>query len=75
MTCSGTEFPEDLSPYAMVIHCGGCMLHEREVRYRMKCAQDQGVPFTNYGIAIAYMQGILKRCVEMFPDVRKELDQ
>ena len=60
VTCSGTEFPEDLSPYAMVIHCGGCMLNEREVRYRMKCAQDQGVPFTNYGIAIAEMQGILK---------------
>ena len=75
VTCSGTEFPEDLSPYAMVIHCGGCMLNEREVRYLMKCAQDQGVPFTNYGIAIAYMQGILKRCVEMFPDVRKELEQ
>ena len=62
-TCSGTEFPEDLYPYAMVIHCGGCMLNEREVRYRMKCAQDQGVPFTNYGIAIAEMQGILRRSI------------
>ena len=65
VTCSGTEFPEDLSPYAMVIHCGGCMLNEREVRYRMKCAQDQGVPFTNYGIAIAEMQGILRRSIKL----------
>ena len=57
---SGREFKEDLSPYAMVIHCGGCMLNEREVKYRMKCAVDQGIPFTNYGIAIAYMKGILQ---------------
>ena len=66
-TVSGTEFPEDLSPYAMVIHCGACMLNDREVLYRMKCAVDQKVPFTNYGITIAYMQGILKRCTEIFP--------
>ena len=68
-TCSGTEFPEDLSEFAMVIHCGGCMLNEREMQYRMKCAQDQGVPFTNYGIAIAYMKGILKRSLSMFPQL------
>ena len=66
-TCSGQNFPEDLSPYTLVIHCGGCMLNEREVRYRMKCAKDQQVPITNYGIAIAFMQGILKRSVQMFP--------
>lgn len=66
-TCSGQRFPEDLSPYAMVIHCGGCMLNEREVRYRMKCAKDQQVSITNYGIAIAFMQGILKRSIQMFP--------
>lgn len=66
-TCSGQSFPEDLSPYALVIHCGGCMLNEREVRYRMKCAKDQKVPITNYGIAIAFMQGILKRSIQMFP--------
>lgn len=66
-TCSGQSFPEDLSSYALVIHCGGCMLNEREVRYRMKCAKDQRVPITNYGIAIAFMQGILKRSVQMFP--------
>ncbi len=68
---SGRDFPEDLSPYALVIHCGGCMLNEREVKYRMKSAMDQGVPFTNYGITIAYMKGILKRSVEVIPGVRE----
>lgn len=63
---SGREFPEDLSPYSLVIHCGGCMLNEREVKYRMKCAVDQKVPFTNYGIMIAYMKGILERSIEIF---------
>ena len=72
-TCSGTEFPDDLSPYAMVIHCGGCMLNEREVRYRTKCAVDQGVPITNYGILIAYLNGILKRSAEIFPDLFQTL--
>ena len=66
---SGREFNEDLSPYAMVIHCGGCMLNEREVKYRMKCAVDQGIPFTNYGIAIAYMKGILQRSIEPIPNL------
>ena len=65
----------DVTKYSLIVHCGGCMLNEREMRYRQKCALDQEIPITNYGIAIAYMQGILKRCVEMFPDVRKELDQ
>lgn len=65
--CSGTEFPEDLSPYALVLHCGGCMLNEREVRYRMKCAKDMNVPMTNYGTAIAHVHGILKRSIGMFP--------
>ena len=74
-TSSGMGFPEDLSPYAMVIHCGGCMLNEREVRFRMKCAQDQGVPITNYGIAIAHMRGILKRSTQMLPQVRKILEK
>lgn len=69
-TSSGREFPEDLSSYALVIHCGGCMLTEREVRYRMKCAEDQKVPITNYGIAIAYMQGILERSLEVFPHLK-----
>lgn len=69
-TCSGTEFPEDLTPYAAVIHCGGCMLSEREVQYRMKCAIDFGVPFTNYGIFIAYVTGILERSVKMIPEIK-----
>lgn len=72
-TVSGTEYPDDLTPYAIVIHCGGCMLNERELRYRMKQALDQGVPFTNYGITIAYMQGILKRCIRIFPYLYDEL--
>lgn len=71
--CSGTEFPEELSAYALVLHCGGCMLNEREVRYRMKCARDQGVPMTNYGVAIAHIHGILKRSISMFPHLLAEL--
>jgi len=66
-TTSGASFPDDLSKYSLIIHCGGCMLNAREVRYRMKCAADQGIPFTNYGITIAYMQGILRRSVSVFP--------
>lgn len=67
-TSSGTGFPEDLSKYALIIHCGACMLNDREVRWRMKCAADQGIPFTNYGTAIAYMRGILDRSTEIVRD-------
>lgn len=63
---SGGGFPEELTPYKVIIHCGGCMLNEREMQYRMKCAQDQGVPFTNYGTVIALTQGILTRSLEVF---------
>ena len=63
---SGGTFPEDLSKYKVVIHCGGCTLNERELKYRMKCALDQGVPFTNYGTVIAQTQGILMRSLEVF---------
>lgn len=66
---TGRDFPEDLSPYRLVIHCGGCMLGEREVDFRRKTAADAGVPFTNYGIAIAHLKGVLKRSVELFPDL------
>ena len=66
---SGTEFPDDLSAYKFIIHCGGCMLNEREVKYRMKCAKDQDIPMTNYGILIAFIHGILKRSLEPFPDI------
>lgn len=68
-TVSGTEFPEDLSSYALIIHCGGCMLKEREVTYRSHCAVDQGVPITNYGILLAHLNGILKRSLEIFPEL------
>ena len=71
---SGTEFPVDLSRYAMVVHCGGCMLNEREMKYRLRCAEDEGKPITNYGILIAYVTGILKRSVALFPDITALLD-
>ncbi len=74
-TSSGREFPEDLSPYALIIHCGGCMLNGREIKYRMKCAKDQNIPFTNYGTAIAYMQGILERSIRIFPYLLEELEE
>lgn len=68
-TSSGKGFPDDLSQYCLVIHCGGCMLNEREVQYRRKFAEDSEVPFTNYGTAIAFMQGILKRSLQIIPDI------
>lgn len=68
-TCSGREFPEDLTPYALVVHCGGCMITDRDVAERMHLAEDQGVPFTNYGIVIAQMTGALERSVRLFPQV------
>lgn len=71
---SGTEFPSDLSKYALIVHCGGCMLNEREMKYRIKCAQDENVPITNYGVAIAHMHGILKRSLEIFPEICKILE-
>ena len=68
---SGGEFPTDLSPYKLVVHCGGCMLPPREMQYRAACAADAGVPMTNYGILIAYMQGILQRSIALFPDLQQ----
>ena len=68
---SGTEFPDDVSSYKMVVHCGGCMLNEREMNYRIACCQDQGVPITNYGILIAQVTGILKRSLGPFPEMQK----
>lgn len=69
---SGTEFPDDLSKYKMVIHCGGCMLNEREMKYRLKCAEDAKVPMTNYGTAIAHMRGILIRSIGIFENIISE---
>lgn len=71
---SGTEFPEDLSPYKMIVHCGACMLNEREMKYRQAWAKDQKIAMTNYGILIAHVHGILKRSVEPFPSIAALLD-
>ena len=68
---SGTEFPDDVSSYKMVVHCGGCMLNEREMKYRIACCHDQGVPITNYGLLIAQVTGILKRSLGPFPEMQK----
>ena len=68
---SGTEFPDDVSSYKMVVHCGGCMLNEREMKYRIACCHDQGVPITNYGLWIAQVTGILKRSLGPFPEMQK----
>jgi predicted GTPase len=72
-TASGTGFPEDLSRYALVVHCGGCMVNEREVKRRTKQAAQQGVPITHYGTLIAYLHGILGRSLEIFPEYREVL--
>ncbi len=70
---SGGGFPEDLSPYALVVHCGGCMLNEREMRYRQEQAEAAGVAYTNYGILIAYINGILSRTLAPFPEYQEFL--
>ncbi len=69
---SGKDFPEELSRYSLIVHCGGCMLTEREVQYRAALAEDLGVPFTNYGIVIAHTHGILRRSLEPFSDISAE---
>ena len=68
---SGGEFPTDLSEYALVIHCGGCMLNEKNVVARYEMAKDQNIPISNYGITISYLNSILTRCVNMFPEIKK----
>ncbi len=72
-TSSGAGFPEDLTRYSLILHCGGCMLNEREMKYRIKCAKDAGVPITNYGTAIAYVNGILKRSLAPFPHLAEKI--
>lgn len=66
---SGGDFKDDLEKYSLIVHCGGCMLNEREVIHRQNCAVNQNIPFTNYGIIIAYMNGILKRSLKIFTDI------
>ena len=68
---AGNEFPEDVSKYALVVHCGGCMLNEREMQYRLRHSAERNVPITNYGIAIAHMHGILDRALAPFPDLHQ----
>ena len=70
---SGKDFPEELSEYKLIVHCGGCMLTEREMKYRAREAKDKGVPMTNYGMVIAHTHGILKRSLEVFPNILCEL--
>lgn len=72
---SGGEFPKDLSEYRLVVHCGGCMLNEAEIKHRVMTAEKANVPVVNYGVAIAQMNGILNRSLELFPDVLKLLDE
>ena len=72
---SGAEFPEDLSKYALIVHCGGCMLNEAEMKHRLRRASEAGVPVTNYGMLIAFVQGVLKRGVGLFPDVLALLEK
>lgn len=72
---SGASFPDDLSPYKLIVHCGSCTLPEREMKYRLACAKDAGIPMTNYGILIAYVQGILVRSVEAFPAIAMYLGE
>ena len=70
----GGQFPEDLSPYRLIIHCGGCMLNEAAMKSRLSIARDAGVPMTNYGVAIAEFNGTLKRSLEVFPEILKLLE-
>lgn len=70
---SGTEFPKDLSKYKVVIHCGGCTLNEKEMKHRVNVCKSQNIPITNYGIFIAYIQGILERSIQVFPEYAAKL--
>ena len=70
-TSSGNSFPQDITAYKLIVHCGGCMINEREMQSRRELADLNGVPFTNYGTVIAYMNGILKRSLAVLPDYQK----
>ena len=72
---SGGEFPDDLTAYKVIVHCGGCMLNETEMQSRIRRAVEASVPIVNYGVAIAHMHGILRRSLELFPDVAGLLDE
>lgn len=70
---SGAEFKTDLSQYKLIVHCGGCMLNEKEMQHRQRYAGERQIPYTNYGILIAYMNGILDRSLEVFPEIHQKL--
>ena len=72
---SGVEFPKNLAPYRLIVHCGGCMVNDAEMRSRGAIAREAGVPMVNYGVAIAHIHGILRRSLELFPDMLKLLDE
>ena len=72
---SGGEFPEDLSDYKVCVHCGGCMLNEKEMQSRIERCRNFGLPVVNYGVAIAHMHGILRRSLEVFPEIQKLLSE
>ena len=72
---SGGDFPADLSDYKLIVHCGGCMLNEKEMAHRMEIAARAGVPMVNYGVAIAHIHGILRQSLAPFPDVLKMLEE
>lgn len=73
-TCSGRDFPENLTGYKMVVHCGACTLQEREMQYRIRLAKEQKVPMVNYGILISFLKGILSRSIQIFPETAKFLE-
>lgn len=72
---SGASYPKDITPYAVIVHCGACMLNRREMQFRVEKAREQGVHITNYGILIAYVQGILPRALQPFPAARLALEE
>jgi predicted GTPase len=67
VTCAGADYPDNLKEFKLVIHCGGCMMNRRQVLARIQKAKEAGVPVTNYGVAISFVQGVLERVLSPFP--------
>lgn len=72
---AGAHYPKDISEYAVIVHCGGCMLNRREMQYRVRKARENGVYITNYGMLIAHVQGILSRALDPFPAAKLALEE
>jgi len=64
---SGRDYPDDLKKYKLILHCGACMINRREMLNRLRKAQESGVPVTNYGVAISFLQGVISRSLAPFP--------